>query len=164
MVSIRSAAGMRSGDGWAPSAGNVVRVVRVTRIVKSRLRVAVLDDSEELRAVALAVLSEAGMDAFVAERETIDLEQLALWDPDVVLVDPQGMADAARRPFEVVLAMRDDPRLAKVPVVLLSAPWTLWQHESEVQLVSPAVTLTKPVSDSELVDAVRLAAGQGRAA
>jgi CheY-like chemotaxis protein len=128
---------------------------------KKRLRVAVLDDSEELRAVALSAFSEAGMDAFVAERETVDLEQVVQWDPDVVLVDPQGMADAARRPFEVALAMRDDPRLANVPVVLLAAPWTLWQHESEVQLVSPTVTLNKPVSVSELVDAVRVAAGAG---
>lgn len=79
----------------------------------------------------------------------------------MLLVDPQGMADAERRPFAVALAMREDPRLAEVPVVLLSAPWTLWQHESEVQLLRPIVTLSKPVSVPELVEAVRLAAGKG---
>lgn len=129
--------------------------------MSERMRVAFVDDSEELRSVALQALTDAGIDALVAERESVDLDAVAEWRPDVLIVDPQGMAGAVRPPFDVALAVRDHPSLADVPIVLLSAPWTLWQYESEVQLVKPAVTLNKPFSVPELIDAVRRAAPGG---
>lgn len=130
--------------------------------MSERMRVALLDDSEDLRSAALGALTDAGIDALVAERESVDLDEVAQWRPDVLIVDPQGMPDASRHPFDVALAVRDHPSLAEVPIVLLSAPWTLWQYESEVQLVKPAVTLNKPFSLAELVQSVRRAALGGR--
>ena len=130
--------------------------------MSERLRVALLDDSEDLRSAALGALTDAGIDALVAERESVDLNEVAEWRPDVLIVDPQGMPGASRHPFDVALAVRDHPLLTEVPIVLLSAPWTLWQSESEVQLVKPAVTLNKPFSLAELIEAVRRAGLGGR--
>lgn len=133
--------------------------------MNERMRVAFVDDSEDLRSVALEALRDAGMDAMVAERESVNIDQVAEWGPDVLIVDPQGMPGASRHPFDVALAVRDHPTLGDVPIVLLTAPWTLWQYESEVQLVRPAATLNKPFSLPELIDAVRRAAlGGGGAA
>jgi DNA-binding response OmpR family regulator len=123
-----------------------------------RIRVAFIDDSESLRSVVLEVVSEAGMDVYVAERESIDLAHLAQWHADVVVIDPQGGIDASRAPFAVAFALRDDPSLADVPIVFVANAWTLWQHEAEVQMVRPVATLTKPFHLGELVDAVRQAA------
>ena len=123
-----------------------------------RMRVAFVDDSEALRSVALEAFTDAGIDVLVAERESVDLDEVAEWGPDVLVVDPQGMPGAARRPFDVALAVREHPRLARVPVVLLSGPWTLWQYESEVQLVKPAATVNKPFTLPELIGATRRAA------
>lgn len=121
----------------------------------TRIRVAFVDDSEPLRALALDVLADAGMDVYTLERETADLDAIAEWTPDVVVIDPQGGSDAKRPPFSVALAMAEDDRLTDVPIMLLSDAWTMWQHEDALRLLQPALTLAKPFSVDEFVDAVQ---------
>lgn len=128
----------------------------------TRIRVAFVDDSETLRALALDVFADAGMDVYALERETADVDAIAEWAPDVVVIDPQGGADATRAPFSVALAIANDYRLADVPVMLITDAWAMWQHEDALRLLQPARTVAKPFSVDEFVDAVR-ALARGRA-
>lgn len=122
-----------------------------------RRRVALVDDSPEIRLLALDVFTSEGMDIYVSERETLDLDDLARWSPDVVLIDPQGGAAASYPPFAVAERIRGDPRLGTVPFVLLGSPSTLRQDEPQLELVRPVRTIGKPFSLDELIDSVHRA-------
>jgi DNA-binding response OmpR family regulator len=114
-----------------------------------------VDDSEDLRVLALTAFADEQMDIYSIERGTVDLDLLAAWRPSVIVLDPEGGPDATRKPFDVVIAIHDDPRFADVPIVLAAAPSTLWQYEPEVQYVEPSATIPKPYSVDELVAVVR---------
>ena len=122
-----------------------------------RRRVAVVDDSPEVRLLALDVFTGEGMDVFVAERETLDLDDLAQWSPDVVVIDPQGGPASTTPPFAVAQRIRDDTRLREVPLVLLASGWTMWQNEPQLHAVRPAATIGKPFALDELINAVHRA-------
>ena len=125
--------------------------------MSSRRRVALVDDSPEMRLLGLEVFTSEGMDVYVAERETLDLDDLAQWSPDVVVIDPQGGPASATPPFAMAQRIRDDPRLHEVPLVLLGSRWTMWQNEPQLDAVRPAATIGKPFALDELIDAVRRA-------
>lgn len=127
-----------------------------------RPRVAYLDDSEDLRLQALTCFTDNHIDVYAIERGAADLESLAAWNPSVIVIDPEGAEDAVRKPFEVAVAICDDPRFAGVPIVLLASPSTLWQYEPEVQYVDPAATMSKPFSTDELVAVVQALTGSAR--
>ena len=123
-----------------------------------RTRVAFVDDSPEIRELAVQIFANNGIDIFTAERETVDLADIAAWKPDVIVIDPQGRQDAHRPPFEVARSVSSVAGLSDVPLVLLTSQWALWQHEMEVQALLPAAVLTKPFGVKEFLGAVRRAA------
>ena len=123
-----------------------------------------IDDSEEFRTTLLEVLVRAGIDPYVAERETVDIEAVAAWKPDVIVLDPRGGAGARRRPFSIALVLRRHPALAAIPLLLLTDSWTTWQHEAEVGIVQPAEVLPKPFSVDELLEAIGRLTPASRAA
>ncbi len=125
--------------------------------MSSRRRVALVDDSPEIRLLGLDVFTSEGMDVYVAERETLDLDDLAQWSPDVVIIDPQGGPASTTPPFAVAQRIRDDTRLHEIPLVLLGSRGTMWQDEPQLDAVRPAATIGKPFALDELIDAVHRA-------
>jgi hypothetical protein len=103
-----------------------------------------LAGSDELCSLVLDITSEAGMDGWVAEGDTIQVEDLARFDPNVILVAPGGPANGSRPPFTAALEIRRDVRLADVPLVLVTDDWTLQVQAAEVMMVRPEGTLLMP--------------------
>lgn len=102
------------------------------------------------------------MDVLVAERDTVQVDDLARFDPDVFVVDPCGAAGASRPPFTVALAIRRNPRLVDIPLILLTETWTLELHAAEAERVRPDATLLIPFDLDVFVGTVRQAAASRR--
>lgn len=132
--------------------------------VSARPRVAFVDDSEELRRLALEIFTKHGMDVFAVERESVSLDELAAWDPDVLIIDPEGGPDSERAPFELVLQTPGSDGLAHIPIVLLSTPWAVWQHEMEIRSVRPRAIVTKPFAVAELIATISSIVAEGKSA
>ena len=78
----------------------------------------VVDDKYENRELLNGHLTAAGHRASLAENGRDALDQMATQLPDLVLLDiMMPVMDG----FETLEAMRADPRLAKIPVVIISA-------------------------------------------
>lgn len=129
--------------------------------VQRRGRVAFIDDAPQLRTLALELLNAEGFDVLVAELETVSLDDVAAWNPDVIVIDPVGAPDASRPPFSMALAIRDDERLARARLIVLASSWAMWQHEPELRLLGSADVIHKPFSASELLVAIRRLCGIG---
>jgi len=112
--------------------------------------VLVCDDERVLRALARATLEEF---CTVVEAEDGD-EALALAaeiQPDVVIVD---MMMPGRSGLEVVVRLRQDARLASVPVIMLTARAQAADQEAGMN-AGADLFVAKPFSPADLVAAVR---------
>lgn len=109
----------------------------------------VCDDERVLRALARATLEEF---CTVVEAEDGDraLALAAELEPDVVIVD---MMMPGRSGLEVVAHLRQDARLASVPVIMLTARAQAADQEAGMN-AGADLFLAKPFSPAELVAAV----------
>ena len=115
------------------------------------LRVLLVEDNPVNRMVASAMLKRMGVQVRVAENGAVALQVLAEHTVDIVLMDLQmpvmdGLA-ATR-------AIRNMPRLAHLPVVVLSA--NAFAEDRSAALASGASDfLSKPVQQEDLAAAIR---------
>jgi two-component system chemotaxis response regulator CheY len=113
-------------------------------------RVLVIDDDYDLREEIVDLLLEAGFDAVSAKDGRDGLLEARLHDPiDVIVLDlHMPMLDGGD--FRDV--QRSDPRLARIPVVLVSADRDA--REAAARIEATAV-VAKPFAPATLIDAVR---------
>ena len=116
--------------------------------------IVLIDDEFGLADVLAATLSDAGFRVFTAVNGSQGLAAMAEHPPDLVLLD--YMMPLLDGPG-VLRAMRADPALASIPVVMMSAmPEAVVQRRTS----DYAAFLRKPFDFEQLLDAVNLALGR----
>jgi PAS domain S-box-containing protein len=122
----------------------------------SRLRVLVVDDNPTNRRILEEMLAGWDLRPHAVDRADAALEALAAAhderDPFRLIVTDALMPDVDG--FALAAAVRNDPRLASVPIVMLTSAGRALPVADGI-----AVCLTKPVKHSELLDAILTAAG-----
>jgi DNA-binding response OmpR family regulator len=122
-----------------------------------RPRVLVVEDEQPLRELVVVTLGDAYECEEVADGDTA-LERLHAETPDLVLLDAMI---PGRSGLDVLREMREDPKLKKVPVVVLSA----WQQPQDVDAALEAGAdrfLGKPFRVEELSDLAESLVGNTR--
>lgn len=122
--------------------------------------VLVVEDDDEIREILCDILEDHGYPALSARdgREALDLLSQTDPQPRLILLDlmmPVMDGKDFRR------AQLCDPKLSRIPVVLISAFRDLTEALREMQ---PAAHLHKPLNLSDLLDVVRRHGGEHRPA
>ena len=120
-------------------------------------RVLVVDDEALLRAIMQDGLEAAGHQVMVADSGRIALEIAKLDRPDCILLDIMmpGMDG-----YETCAAIKADPDLAPIPIILVSATTDL-RVVDRAEQVGAAGVLPKPFPFEQLQHAVFLALDGG---
>ncbi len=112
----------------------------------------VVDDDDDFREALSEVLSEAGYPVQQAENGEVALRKCADEAPGVVLLDlKMPVLDG----WGVMERMRNEPRSAAVPILILSA----YGFEWEAELLGAQGYIPKSVGMEEILERVRKAAG-----
>jgi CheY-like chemotaxis protein len=115
-----------------------VRVTTPPDVDRNR-RVLVVEDERTIRMSIAGYLEDAGYTVDEAENGAEALERMRLALPDIVVLDLLMPVMGGRALIE---AARQEPQLALVPVVLLSAAHDLAEATEQIQ---PRASLAKPV-------------------
>lgn len=119
------------------------------------MKVLIVDDTNTLRSLVQIYLIARGWEFVEAQNGAEGLEKVRALRPDVVISDVKmPVMDG----FELCAAIRSDPELRKIPVVLL----TMLGDDASRQrgkLVGASAFLTKPISPEKLREAVHAAVG-----
>jgi CheY-like chemotaxis protein len=119
------------------------------------MKVLVVDDTNTLRSLVQIYLLAHGWEFVEAQDGAEGLEKVRAVRPDVVISDVKmPVMDG----FELCAAIRSDPSLRDIPVVLLTMLGDEASRERG-RLVGANAFLTKPISPDKLRDAVRAAVG-----
>jgi CheY-like chemotaxis protein len=119
------------------------------------MKVLIVDDTNTLRSLVQIYLIAHGWEFHEAQDGAEGLQKARTLRPDVVISDVRmPVMDG----FELCAAIRSDPSLRHIPVVLLTM---LGDDASRLrgELVGASAFLTKPVSPERLRDAVRTVTG-----
>ena len=81
-------------------------------------KIAVIDDDEDVLAVLTDIISQAGHEPIVISDSTVALEQLVADPPAMIFTDVQM---PGLNGFQLLKAIRENEKLAKTPVVILSS-------------------------------------------
>jgi CheY-like chemotaxis protein len=112
----------------------------------------VVDDDDDFREALCEVLQEAGYPAQEAENGEVALQRMAVEAPGIVLLDlKMPVLDG----WGVMERMRQDPRTAAIPILILSAYGFEWESE----LLGAQGYVPKSVGIQEILEHVRRAAG-----
>jgi len=111
-------------------------------IAEDRPHVVVVDDAEELRILFAAILMDAGCRATLLAAAPSGAE-LASLAPDAVVLDLL-LGDDEDASWRLVEAMRADPRLRPVPVVVCSASTPLLRRLDDRFAEMGVVSVPKP--------------------
>lgn len=117
---------------------------------ESKARVLIADDDPVIRKLLQVNFRLEGFDADVARHGKECLEMARAKPPDAVVLDVQM---PQMNGWETTLAMRQDPILERIPIVLLTAR----ANEADLrkgQALGVLAHLTKPFDPSELVAVV----------
>lgn len=124
------------------------------------MKVLIVDDTDTLRSLVLVFLMARGWEFEEARDGAEALQRVRASRPDVVISDvTMPVMDG----FELCAAIRTDPSLRTIPVVLL----TMLGDEASRQrgeLVGASAFLTKPVSPALLKKTIQAVVGGGSAA
>jgi CheY-like chemotaxis protein len=116
-------------------------------------RILLVEDDPWLREAMAEVLAERGYEVACAAHGREALNELGdLPTPSVILLD---LAMPVMDGWEFRAEQRRDPRLAAIPIVVLSASIGVDAHA--VERLSPAATLTKPFDLERLLEAIEFA-------
>lgn len=109
--------------------------------------VLVVDDEEGVRTVLRLALTRAGYDVVEAEDGEAALERVDELLPDLVLLDVMmpGMGG-----FAVCQTLREDPRTAVLPVIMLSARTDSRSRQAGLR-AGATLYLTKPIAVEQLL-------------
>jgi CheY-like chemotaxis protein len=112
----------------------------------------VVEDDDDFREALSEVLTEAGYPVQQAENGEVALQKCADEAPGIVLLDlKMPVLDG----WGVMERMRNDPRNAAVPILILSA----YGFEWEAELLGAQGYIPKSVGMGEILERVRKAAG-----
>jgi CheY-like chemotaxis protein len=113
----------------------------------------VVDDDDDFRAALSEVLVDAGYPVQQAENGEVALARTAVETPGVVLLDlKMPVLDG----WGVMERMRNDPKSAAIPILILSA----YGFEWEAELLGAQGYIPKSVGMDEILERVRRAAGE----
>lgn len=115
-------------------------------------RVLIVDDDMDLAAHYRLVLLGAGMEAVVVQRPENIIEEISAFRPELVLLD-LSMPDFSGPDLAGVIRQHDN--WASLPIVYLSAETDL-DRQLEAMVSGADDFMTKPISDIQLVAAVRV--------
>lgn len=121
-------------------------------------RVLVVDDDMDLAEHYRLVLLAAGMDAEILNQPASIMEKIAAFRPELVLMDVH-MPDFSGPDLAGVIRQHDN--WSSLPIVYLSADTDLDQQIEALDRGADDF-LTKPISDAQLVAAVRVRIQRGR--
>ncbi|MFO7541703.1 MAG: diguanylate cyclase [Thiobacillus sp.] len=131
-------------------------VSRMTQIFElqraSAQRVLIVDDDRDLAEHYRLVLLAAGMEANVLQQPAAIMEEIAAFRPELVLMD-MHMPDFSGPDLAGVIRQHDN--WSSLPIVYLSAETDL-DRQIEAMDRGADDFLTKPISDAQLVAAVRI--------
>jgi class 3 adenylate cyclase/FixJ family two-component response regulator len=114
------------------------------------LSILIVDDDEEVRRKAMRALAGSQVRLASAADGAMGLEQAALLQPDIVICDVDL---PGRSGFDVLSAIKADPRLASAQVMMLTSHVSRNSMRLGMSLGADDY-LTKPFTDEELVEAV----------
>lgn len=135
------------------------QVDRVTGRVKRREnRILIVDDTDILAQHYAAVLEQAGMKTEVLTNPAQILDKLAVFQPDLVLLD-QYMPEC--NGTEVAKVIRQCPAYLDIPIVYLSTEKAV-RRQLKAMEVGADDFLEKPIDDEHLVAAVSIRARRFR--
>jgi chemosensory pili system protein ChpA (sensor histidine kinase/response regulator) len=127
--------------------GSVTR--DVTNHVHTRC-VMVVDDSVTVRKVTTRLLERQGMDVIVAKDGVEAMSLLGERTPDIMLLDIEMPRMDG---FEVARQMRHDPRIAGIPIIMISSR-TGAKHKEHALSLGIDRFLGKPFQENELLAAI----------
>jgi CheY-like chemotaxis protein len=114
-------------------------------------RVVLVDDSDEVRRVTELMLMASGWDVVAAVNSaTAGIAAVKSTKPDVVVTDLQMPGVSG---FDLIRALRFDPRTSPIPIVLLTA--TSEVAQADLSVFERVKLLHKPASMSELKAAIQ---------
>lgn len=114
-------------------------------------RVLIVDDDAFIRRPLEFILREEGFRPSTAVDGDDCLERVAEERPDLIILD---VMMPGRDGFEICRALKDDPSVAEVPVILLSARGREHDRERGISL-GASDFMTKPYSPTDLIRRVR---------
>ena len=126
--------------------------------VDTMFRALVVDDSRVIRELIAVNLELEGFEVTTAGDGERALELAAEFRPDVITLD---VMMPRLNGFETVHRLRQDPRTAGIPVVMVTGRAQSADRERGEE-VGVEASLTKPFEPAELVDVVSRLARQGR--
>ena len=120
------------------------------------LKILVVDDSQTVRRSAQAFLEQGGHEVLLAEDGFDALSRIHDFSPDLVFCD---ILMPRLDGYQTCAIIKRNPRHAHVPVVMLSSKDGVFDI-ARGRMVGSQAHLTKPFTKEQLLDAVRLFAGQ----
>jgi two-component system response regulator MtrA len=112
-------------------------------------KILVVDDSAEFRKLVEIMLVRAGHEVISAEDGEMGLQLAAAQQPDLMMLDYMmpGMNG-----HDVLVALRADPNIAQIPVLMVTAFTAQYQSETgETIRLGFDDVLTKPISPKDLI-------------
>lgn len=122
-----------------------------------KARILVVEDNEENSRLVVKILAKAGYDYEVATNARQALVRLPEAPVDLVLMD---MSLPGLDGFEATRLIKGHPRLARLPVVALTAH-AMAEHREKASLAGCDAYVAKPFRSAELLEVIaRLLAGR----
>ena len=122
-----------------------------------RRRVTVINDDAEVLAILREILEEQAYDVVGMRGAERSIEDIAVTEPDLLVVDLRLDPQASRLSgWEMVAMSRVHPRLREVPIVVISADlMAIRERAEELQAYGDVHLMSKPFEVSTLEELVR---------
>lgn len=111
--------------------------------MRSKIRILIVEDQEDLRATTAEILGSLGYEIIEAEDGVAALKLLQAKNlPSLIVSDIQMPRIDG---YELVSTVRDNPRLAHIPVILLSS-------EPALNRIAPSLEVNAYIAKSSLLE------------
>jgi CheY-like chemotaxis protein len=113
--------------------------------------VLVVEDRPTDRELLVSLLGSSGYDVLEAETGDEALRLTREWRPDLVIAD---MLVPEMDGLDLARAIRADPAISAIPIVLYTATYELWELERLARAAGVSLVLRKPTDPKEILSAV----------